>query len=96
MKDILLRLGISDMNAGVCCGVDNWIRDKQGLELQSINPCSNEVIATVAQGTAQSYDQAVAAAQAGFEQWRALPAPKRGEVIRDLGNALREYKEPAG
>ena len=96
MKDILLRLGIGEMNAGVCCGVDNWIREAQGMELQSINPCSNEVIATVAQGAAQSYDQAVAAAQAGFEQWRALPAPKRGEVIRDLGNALREYKEPLG
>ncbi|MCY4021331.1 MAG: aldehyde dehydrogenase family protein [Chloroflexi bacterium] len=96
MKDILERLGISEVNAGVCCGVDNWIHDPQGAELQSINPANNEVIATVVQATAQNYDQAVSAAQGGFDQWRALPAPKRGELIRDLGNALREYKEPLG
>ena len=96
MKDILERLGISKVNAGVCCGVDNWIHDAQGVELQSINPANNEVIAAVVQGAAQSYEGAVAAAQAGFAQWRALPAPKRGELIRDLGNALREYKEPLG
>ncbi len=96
MKDILERLGISKVNAGVCCGVDNWIHDAQGVELRSINPANNEVIAAVVQGAAQSYEGAVAAAQAGFAQWRALPAPKRGELIRDLGNALREYKEPLG
>lgn len=96
MEDILERLGISDVNAGVCCGVDNWILDPQGAELQSINPATNKVIAAVVQGTAQSYEDAVSAAQAGFEQWRALPAPKRGELIRDLGNDLREYKEPLG
>jgi len=96
MKDILERLGISEVNAGVCCGVDNWIHDAQGVELRSINPASNEVIATVLQGAAQSYQEAVSAAQAGFARWRALPAPKRGELIRDLGDALREYKEPLG
>ena len=96
MQDILERLGISEVNAGVCCGVDDWIHDPQGAELRSINPANNKVIAAVVQGTAQSYERAVVAAQAGFEQWRDLPAPKRGELIRDLGNALREYKEPLG
>ena len=76
-------------------GVDGWIRG-EGEELKSINPATNETIATVVQATADEYDAAVAAAQAGFEQWRMMPAPKRGELIRDLGNALREYKEPLG
>ena len=83
------------MNAGVCAGADSWIQGA-GAELPSINPATNEVIAAVTQATAADYDAAVAAAQVGFEEWRTLPAPKRGEVIRDLGNALREYKEPLG
>ena len=96
MNDILQRLGIEAVNAGVCTGIAGWICDENGAELPSINPATNETIATVIQGTAQSYDRAVASAQAGFESWRQLPAPKRGELIRDLGNALREYKEPLG
>ena len=95
MNDILRRLGIEAVNAGVCTGVDGWIRGT-GEELRSINPATNETIATVVQATADEYDRAVAAAQAGFERWRMMPAPKRGELIRDLGNALREYKEPLG
>ena len=96
MNEILATLGISQVNAGVCCGDDNWISDARDLELRSINPANNEVIASVMQGTAHSYDQAVVAAQAGFEYWRGFPAPKRGELIRDLGNDLRKYKEPLG
>jgi len=95
VKDILQRLSIEALNAGVCTGEDHWITGA-GPELASINPATNEVIATVSQASASDYDEAVSAAQAGFEQWRLLPAPKRGDVIRDLGNALREYKEPLG
>ena len=96
MNNILRELGIEPVNAGVCTGFDGWIQDAGGAELPSINPTTNETIATVIQGTAASYDRAVAAAQASFENWRRMPAPKRGEVIRDLGNALRQYKEPLG
>ncbi len=96
MQDILRKLGISAVNAGVCCGSGNWRRDADGAQLQSINPASHEVIASVVQATPQNYEEAVRAAQAGFAHWRALPAPKRGELIRDLGNALREFKEPLG
>jgi len=95
VNEILKRLGIEALNAGVCSGADSWIQGA-GAELPSINPATNEVIAAVTQATAADYDAAVAAAQVGFEEWRTLPAPKRGEVIRDLGNALREYKEPLG
>ena len=96
MNDILRELGIDAANAGVCSGIDSWLRDADGAELPSINPTTNETIATVIQATAASYDQAVAAAQASFEDWRLTPAPKRGEVIRDLGEALRRVKEPLG
>ncbi len=96
MNDILQRLGITAHQPGVCCGVHGWIQDEKGRELLSINPSSNEPIARVIQGSAASYDRAVAAARQAFRSWRMMPAPKRGEVIRDLGNALREYKQPLG
>ncbi|MDE2853582.1 MAG: aldehyde dehydrogenase family protein [Chloroflexota bacterium] len=95
MNDILKKLGIEALNAGVCTGVDGWMQGA-GLELPSISPTTNEVIASVTQASAADYDLAVAAARAGFETWRLLPAPKRGELIRDLGEALREHKEPLG
>ena len=96
MKDILQKLGIVAENPGVCYGVDSWIGDEAGAPLAAINPANNELIATVAQGTARSCDKAVQSAQRAFASWRTMPAPKRGELVRDLGNALREYKEPLG
>ena len=96
MNDILQQLGITSVNAGVCAGIDGWITDANGAELRSINPATGATIATVIQGTTASYDSAVASAQAGFKTWRTLPAPKRGELVRDLGNALREHKEALG
>jgi len=96
MNDILKALGIASINAGVCAGADGWIHNEDGAELHSLNPATNETIATVMPATAMDYDAAVRAAQASFADWRMLPAPRRGEVIRDLGIALREYKEPLG
>ena len=96
MESILRKLSLEAVNAGVCGGVDAWIHDKSGAPLAVINPTTNEAIATVIQGTAASYDEAVASAQAGFKTWRQQPAPKRGELVRDLGNALREHKEALG
>lgn len=96
MNDILKALGIASINAGVCAGADGWIHNADGAELHSLNPATNETIATVLQATPAGYDAAVRAAQAGFADWRMMPAPRRGEVIRDLGTALREYKEPLG
>jgi len=95
VNEILKQLGIESVNAGVCVGEDHWIAGA-GPELASINPATDEVLATVTQAAVSDYDRAVAAAQAGFEGWRLLPAPKRGDLIRDLGNALREYKKPLG
>ncbi len=96
MNDILKALGIASINAGVCAGVDGWIHNADGAELHSLNPATNETIAAVLQATPAGYDAVVRAAQAGFADWRMMPAPRRGEVIRDLGAALREYKVPLG
>ena len=96
MNDVLKTLGIKSINAGVYAGADGWLENPAGAALHSLNPATNEIIATVSPATPAAYDAAVRAAQAGFAAWRMLPAPRRGEVIRDLGNALRDYKEPLG
>jgi aldehyde dehydrogenase (NAD+) len=96
MKSLLEKLNIQPVNAGVSTGVDGWLMDKNGRELISYNPTTGEALAKVIQATPDSYEKVATAAQTAFLKWRHLPAPKRGDVVRDLGNALREYKEPLG
>ncbi|MBN1271188.1 MAG: aldehyde dehydrogenase family protein [Candidatus Aminicenantes bacterium] len=96
MKAILDKLGIKEINGGSCAGSDLWFDDPEGQELVSINPASGEPIAKVVQATEKTYEQVVDRAVKGFKSWRKLPAPKRGLVVRDLGLALREKKEPLG
>ena len=96
MKSILKELGIVDVNPGACYGSDDWIRDPKGKEITSFNPSTGEAIAKVIQATPASYEKVVSAASDSFKTWRTMPAPKRGEVVRDLGNALRERKEALG
>lgn len=96
MQSLLAKLHLTDLNPGVCTGVDGWIHDPQGTPLVSYNPTTGDAIAAVMQATPTTYDQVVCAAQSAFTTWRTLPAPKRGLVVRDLGSALREYVEPLG
>ncbi|HMB22813.1 MAG TPA: aldehyde dehydrogenase family protein, partial [Anaerolineales bacterium] len=96
MKSLLEKLNIQPVNAGACTGPDGWLMDPKGKELVSYNPTTGEAIAKVVQATAETYEQVASTAQQVFLKWREVPAPKRGEVVRDLGNALRELKEPLG
>jgi aldehyde dehydrogenase (NAD+) len=93
---LLKKLLLKETNPGACFGPGNWIADSQGEELISYNPSTGDAIAKVVQAGPAAYEQVVAEACRAFEAWRMVPAPKRGEVIRDLGNALRELKEPLG
>ncbi|MGH9462914.1 MAG: aldehyde dehydrogenase family protein, partial [Vicinamibacteria bacterium] len=96
MKAILKKLGIEETNAGACTGPDGWIRDPGGNELISYNPTTEEPIASVIEATSKSYQQVASAAHSAFLTWRTVPAPKRGQVVRDLGEAIRDLKEPLG
>ncbi len=96
MKALLEKLGIEAVNAGACSGPDQWHLDPDGKELVSYNPTTGEPLAKVIQATAAGYEKVVASADEAFRSWRQLPAPKRGEVVRDVGEALRELKEPLG
>ncbi len=96
MKALLTQLGLQETNPGACTGPDGWIADPKGKQLASYNPTTNAAIASIVQATPATYETVVSAAHQAFLTWRSAPAPKRGEVVRDLGNALREMKEPLG
>ena len=96
MKSILEKLGIKEVNAGGCTGPDGWIEDPDGKEIISFNPTTGEPIAKIVQATSTSYETVASSAHSAFQAWRAVPAPQRGQVVRDLGEALRELKEPLG
>ncbi|GAB4580319.1 MAG: aldehyde dehydrogenase family protein [Anaerolineales bacterium] len=96
MKALLNKLGIQDVNPGACTGPNGWITDPKGKELVSYNPSTGERIASVIQATSDTYKIISAKAHETFLTWRNVPAPKRGQVVRDLADALREYKEPLG
>ncbi|MGB9700236.1 MAG: aldehyde dehydrogenase family protein [Thermodesulfobacteriota bacterium] len=96
MRALLKKLGIKDTNLGACSGVDLWFADRDGQAITSYNPTTGEAIAKVVQATAKTYEQVLAEAEQAFRTWRMVPAPKRGLVVRDLAQALREVKEPLG
>jgi aldehyde dehydrogenase (NAD+) len=95
-QSLLEALGLTAVNAGACTGPDGWIVDMEAHTLTSFNPTTGEPLAAVTLATAAGYDRVVEAAQAAFLTWRETPAPKRGDVVRDLGQALRDRKEPLG
>ncbi len=95
MNSILDKLNLQDVNSGVCTGPDGWLKSNAN-PIISYNPTNGEPIAAVVPATPETVDQVVNAAQAAFYTWREAPAPRRGLVVRDLGNALRELAEPLG
>ena len=88
----LKALGLKSLNSGVFDG--EW--SGSGKILQSHSPNDGNLLAEVRTATPPEYERAVARAAAAFEKWKSVPAPKRGEIIRQLGNALREAKEDLG
>ena len=96
MLSLLEKLNIQPVNAGACIGPDGWLKDARGKELISYNPSSGEALASVIQATPETYEKVAATAQETYLKWRQTPAPKRGDVVRDLAMALREFKEPLG
>jgi aldehyde dehydrogenase (NAD+) len=91
--DLLSALGLSRDNPGAFDG--EWI-DTQGPALESVNPTTGEVIASIRTATAEDYERVVTTAVEAFEAWRTWPAPLRGEVVRQLGLELRQHKEALG
>jgi aldehyde dehydrogenase (NAD+) len=95
VRALLKKLEIQDVNRGACTGFDQW-PDVTGGELVSFDPTTGEPLATVVQCDAATYDSVVQKAVQAYHSWKGVPAPKRGLLIRDLGDALREVQEPLG
>src|SRR3954466_13718346 len=92
--DFLKTLNIQTENAGVSTG-STWIKSK-GEKIISTSPVDGKLIGTVTAVDKNSYDATIKKAQEAFLIWRSWPAPKRGEIVRQVGEELRKYKEPLG
>lgn len=93
--DFLKALKIEKNNYGTSTGLE-WGNTSNSGELKIYSPTNGEFIGSVFQASEQDYNNIIEKAKDAFVQWRATPAPKRGEVVRQIGLKLREYKEPLG
>lgn len=94
--NFLKELGIEKINSGACSGPGTWA-STQGRDLiASINPTTGEEIAKVAQASSEDYENVMEVATDAFKEWRMVPAPRRGLIVRDLGDALRSKKDALG
>ena len=95
MKDFLKQLGIRRENAGTSTG-QKFLKNEEAPEIVSHTPVDGSEIAGVFETTHDQYDEVVKASVEAFETWRMVPAPQRGEIVRQIGLKLRKYKEPLG
>lgn len=94
IQEILAQLGIEEMNNGASTG-GKWFKTR-GERIDSISPVDGKLIASVNSATEADYEAVILKAQEAFKEWRMVPAPKRGEVVRQLAERIRFYKEPLG
>ena len=94
IKTILQDLGIESSNPGVSTGT-KWIKSS-GPVLSSNSPVDGKLIASVQSADEKSFSKVLKASSEAFLQWRLVPAPKRGEIVRQIGDALRKSKESLG
>ena len=93
IKDALKQLGINDINDGTSTGSNNF---SNGEIIESYSPVDGQLIAKVKASTKEDYEMAMDAATTAFKTWRTMPAPQRGEIVRQFGEKLREKKEALG
>lgn len=93
IKNVLSALGIQEMNEGTFAG--KWIKGG-GRKLESHTPVDGSLIAATETTTAETYEKVMQTAEKAFKEWRMVPAPKRGEVVRQIGEELRKNKEALG
>lgn len=93
-SEVLAQLGIEKVNPGLCTGT-TW-QECTGDLLTSCSPADGKEIASIRQATLDDYNKTVELALRAFTEWRKVPAPRRGEVVRQIGLELRKYKEPLG
>ncbi|WNC73235.1 aldehyde dehydrogenase family protein [Thalassotalea psychrophila] len=93
--DFLNTLGIKANNFGAATGLQ-WLTTQDQGQFDISSPVDGKAIASVYQCSTQDYQQVVETAESAFKIWRKVPAPLRGEVVRQIGNKLRDFKQPLG
>ena len=93
--EFLKVLGIKDENYGASTGT-NWLETKDQGTINVVSPTDGKLIAKVYQCSESDYEKIITTAQNAFKFWRTVSAPKRGEIIRQIGHKLREFKQPLG
>ena len=93
--EFLETLGIKEKNFGASTGL-KWYGSEKNKELKIYSPINGKYIASVFQANEKDYERVIKKSHEAFLKWRTVPAPKRGEVVRAIGNKLREYKIPLG
>ncbi len=91
--ELLEKLGLNEINDGTTTGTE-WFSN--GEILESYSPADARLIGKVKASSAEDYQKVISKAEEAFKIWRAVPAPKRGEIVRQFGNKLREYKTALG
>ena len=94
MRDLLVKLGIGELNQGALYGLNSL--ECRGETLESVSPIDGKILAKIKQADSAAYDDVVKKARAAFMRWRDVPAPKRGELVRRIGAAFREKKKDLG
>jgi len=89
----LQQLGLEQINDGTSTGQANFA---QGDLIDSYSPVDGQLIGSVRSSTKEDYEKTMQAAESAFAYWRTVPAPKRGEIVRQFGEKLRELKDPLG
>ncbi len=93
MAEALKTLGLSAENQGTSTGLESF---GSGAMIDSFSPVNGEKIGSVSTTTKEDYEKVVTTAQAAFKAWREMPAPQRGEIVRQFGEKLREKKDALG
>jgi len=96
VQKILSNLGLTQDNAGTWTATGGWRKGAGGKIIESINPATGQVIAKVHCATEADYEQVIKDSEAAFKAWREVPAPKRGEAVRLMGEELRKHKDDLG
>ncbi len=95
IKEVLQTLGINkEISSGVSTG-NNWLEGK-GEVFASYSPVDGSLIGKVKGASKEEYEQIIQTSSKAFKEWRTWTAPQRGEIVRQIGDALRTYKEPLG
>jgi aldehyde dehydrogenase (NAD+) len=90
----LKELGLKDQNSGVSTG-STWLKGK-GATIESYSPTDGKLIGSCTSGTQEDWEEVMEKATSAFKVWKKWPAPKRGEIVRQIGNELREHKMALG